>query len=76
VKMVWTQRVDEVLTIPPQNYKMIARASKFDESMVFVFTQKDAKFMREYNVEEFNTKLINLPISDRRIIRRNLVIEQ
>lgn len=76
VKMVWTQKVDEVLTIPPQNYKMIARASKFDESMVFVFTQENPKFMREYSMEDFNNKLMNLPISDRRIIRRNLVIEQ
>jgi hypothetical protein len=55
---------------------MIARASKFDESMVFVFTQENPKFMREYSMEDFNNKLMNLPISDRRIIRRNLVIEQ
>ena len=76
VKMVWTQKVEEELTIPPQNYKMIARASKFDESMVFVFTQENPKFMRKYSMEDFNAKLMNLPISDRRIIRRNLVIEQ
>ena len=76
VNMIWTQRVDDVVTIPPKDYKLIARASKFDETMVFVFTQKDLKFLRKYNVDEFNTKLMGLPILDRRIIRRNLLIEQ
>lgn len=64
------------LAIPTQGYKMTARAGKLDESLVFVFTNEEAKFMRDYNVEDLNDKLLSLKIRDRRIIRRNLVIEQ
>lgn len=66
------------LTVPTPGYKFTARASKnkLDESMVFVFTNEDMKFMRNYNVEDLNSKLLSIPISERRIIRRNLVVEQ
>jgi hypothetical protein len=64
------------LAIPTPGYKMVARAGKFDESVVFVFTNEDPKFMRDYNVEDLNNKLMSLKISDRRIVRRNLIIEQ
>ena len=80
--MVWPRfvgtnnSVANELIIPTQGYKMTARAGKFDESLVFVFTNEDPKFMRDYNVEDLNNKLLSLKISDRRIVRRNLVIEQ
>lgn len=64
------------LTVPTQGYRMTARASKFDESIVFVFSNEDLKFMRDYDVNDLNAKLLSIPIKDRRIIRRNLVIEQ
>jgi hypothetical protein len=55
---------------------MTARAGKLDESLVFVFSNAELNFMRDYDVEDLNTKLLSIPIKDRRIIRRNLVIEQ
>lgn len=66
------------LTLPTPGYKFTARASRgrFDESLVFVFTNEDLKLMRDYEVEDLNTKLVSIPIKDRRIVRRNLVIEQ
>jgi len=69
-------KVANELTVPTQGYKMIARASKFDESIVFVFSNAELNFMRDYDVNDLNTKLLSIPIKDRRIIRRNLVIEQ
>jgi hypothetical protein len=68
--------VTNELTVPTQGYKMIARASKFDESIVFVFSNEDLNFMRDYDVNDLNAKLLSIPIADRRIVRRNLVIEQ
>lgn len=69
-------RVANELTVPTQGYRMIARASKFDESIVFVFSNAELNFMRDYNVDDLNAKLLSIPIKDRRIVRRNLVIEQ
>lgn len=69
-------KVANELTVPTQGYKMIARASKFDESIVFVFSNDDLNFMRDYDVNDLNAKLLSIPITNRRIIRRNLVIEQ
>lgn len=70
--------VENELTIPTPGYKILARAgkNKFDESLIFVFSNEQLKFMREYNVEDLNNKLLSIKIKDRRIIRRNLVIEQ
>lgn len=64
------------LVVPTPGYKFIARAGKLDESIVFVFTTEDPKFMRNYDLEDLNSKLLSIPITDRRIVRRNLVIEQ
>ena len=66
------------LVIPTEGYKIIARGSKnkYDESLIFVFSNEQLNFMREYNVEDLNNKLLSIKIKDRRIIRRNLVIEQ
>ena len=69
-------KVANELTVPTQGYKMIARASKFDESIIFVFSNAELNFMRDYDVNDLNAKLLSIPITDRRIIRRNLVIEQ
>jgi hypothetical protein len=69
-------KVANELTIPTPGYKFIARPSRLNEAMVFVFTNEDMKFMRNYDLEDLNSKLLSLKISDRRIIRRNLVIEQ
>ena len=66
------------LTVPTQGYKMIARSgpNKFTESLVFVFSNDDLNFMRDYDMNDLNAKLLSIPIENRRIIRRNLVIEQ
>lgn len=66
------------LIVPTPGYKILARASrnKLDESLVFVFTNEDPKFIRDYNVADLNNKLMELKIKNRRIVRRNLVIEQ
>ena len=66
------------LTVPTQGYKIIARAgpNKLSESVVFVFSNAELNFMRDYDVNDLNAKLLSIPITDRRIIRRNLVIEQ
>jgi hypothetical protein len=66
------------LVFPTQGYKITALASKakLPESLVFVFTNEDVNFMRDYDVDDLNNKLLALKIEDRRIIRRNLVIEQ
>lgn len=64
------------LTLPTPGYKFIARAGRLDESIVFVFTNEDPKFMRNYDLDDLNSKLLSIPINNRRIIRRNLVIEQ
>jgi hypothetical protein len=71
-------KVENELHLPTPGYKFIARASKdrFDEQIVFVFTNEEINFMRDYDVNDFNNKLMSIKISDRRIIRRNLVIEQ
>ena len=69
-------KVANELTVPTQGYKMIARAGRFDESIVFVFSNAELNFMRDYDVNDLNAKLLSIPITDRRIIRRNLVIEQ
>lgn len=83
-KMIWptyvgtNHDVSNELLFPTAGYRLIARASKntLDESIVFVLTTNDQKFMRDYNMEDLNTKLMSIPISERRIVRRNLVIEQ
>jgi hypothetical protein len=66
------------LTVPTSGYRFTARAgkNKFDESLVFVFTNDEMKFMRDYELNDLNNKLLSIPITNRRIIRRNLVIEQ
>ena len=69
-------KVANELTVPTPGYKFIARAGRLDESIVFVFTSEDPKFMRNYDLDDLNSKLLSIPINDRRIIRRNLVIEQ
>jgi len=69
-------KVANELTIPTPGYKFIARPSRLNEAMIFVFTNEDMKFMRNYDLEDLNSKLLSIPIADRRIIRRNLVIEQ
>lgn len=71
-------KVANELTVPTPGYKFTARASKnkLDESVVFVFTNEEMNFMRNYNVEDLNGKLLSIPIADRRIVRRALTIEQ
>lgn len=64
------------LTVPTPGYKFKARAGKLSESLVFVFTNEKVNLMRNYELEDLNSKLLSIPISDRRIVRRNLVIEQ
>ena len=71
-------KVANELIIPTQGYKLTAHAGKdkFAESLVFVFTNEKIDFIRDYDVEDLNNKLMTIPISERRIIRRNLIIEQ
>jgi hypothetical protein len=71
-------KVANELVFPTQGYKITALASKarLPESLVFVFTNEEVNFMRDYDVDDLNNKLLALKIEDRRIIRRNLVIEQ
>ena len=64
------------LTVPTEGYRIKAQAGRFDESLVFVFSNADLKLMRDYEVNDLNAKLLSIPIKDRRIVRRNLVIEQ
>ena len=81
-KMMWptyvgtNNLVANELTVPTPGYKFIAKPGRLDESLVFVFTNDDMKFMRDYDVADLNSKLLSIPITNRRIIRRNLVIEQ
>jgi hypothetical protein len=82
--MVWptfvgtNHTVANELTLPTPGYKMTARASKnkLDKSVMFVLTNKEPNFMREYELEDLNNKLLSIPIVDRRVIRRNIMIEQ
>ena len=69
-------RVANELTVPTPGYKFIARAGRLNEALMFVFTNEDMKFMRNYDLEDLNSKLLSIPIANRRIVRRNLVIEQ
>lgn len=64
------------LVVPTPGYKFVARAGKLNEAMMFVFANEDLKFMRNYDLEDLNSKLLSIPIEKRRIVRRNLVIEQ
>lgn len=66
----------ESISIPTSQYSMIVKASKFDESLVFVLTKKNEKFLQSYDLTELNNKLLSIPVKDRKIVRRNLVIEQ
>ena len=80
--MVWptyvgtNNKVANDLVIPTPGYKFIAKPGKLSEAMIFIFTNEDMKFMRNYDLEDLNSSILSIPISDRRIIRRNLVIEQ
>lgn len=82
--MVWptfvgtNHTVANELTIPTPGYTMTARASKnrLDKSVMFVLTNVEPNFMREYELEDLNNKLLSIPIVDRRVIRRNIMIEQ
>jgi hypothetical protein len=64
------------LTVPTPGYKFKARAGRLTESLVFVFTNEKINLMRNYELDDLNSKLLSIPISERRIVRRNLVIEQ
>jgi hypothetical protein len=64
------------LTLPTPGYKFKARAGRLSESLVFVFTNEKINLMRNYELDDLNSKLLSIPIAERRIIRRNLVIEQ
>jgi hypothetical protein len=64
------------LTVPTPGYKFRARAGRLTESIVFVFTNEKINLMRNYELDDLNSKLLSIPISERRIVRRNLVIEQ
>ena len=64
------------LTVPTPGYKFKARAGKLSESLVFVFTNEKINLMRNYELDDLNSKLLSIPIAERRIVRRNLVIEQ
>lgn len=66
----------ESISIPTSQYSMTVKASKFDESLVFVLTKKNEKFLQSYDLTELNNKLLSLPVKERKIVRRNLVIEQ
>jgi hypothetical protein len=71
-------KVANELIFPTQGYKITALASKakLPESLIFVFTNEDMNFMRDYDVDDLNNKLLSMKITERRIIRRNLIIEQ
>lgn len=64
------------ISIPNSKYSMTAQATKFDESLVFVLTRNDEKFLPKYEFSELNNKLLSISVKDRKIVRRNLVIEQ
>lgn len=64
------------LTVPTPGYKFKARAGRLTESLVFVFTNEKINLMRNYELDDLNSKLLSIPIAERRIVRRNLVIEQ
>jgi hypothetical protein len=64
------------LTVPTPGYKFKARAGRLSESLVFVFTNEKINLMRNYELDDLNSKLLSIPIAERRIVRRNLVIEQ
>ncbi len=71
-------KVANELVFPTQGYKITALASKakLPEGLIFVFTNEEVNFMRDYDVDDLNNKLLSMKITERRIIRRNLVIEQ
>lgn len=71
-----SSEVENVISIPTQKYSMIIKASKFDESLVFVLTKNNEKFLETYDLVELNNKLTSIPVKERKIVRRNLVIEQ
>ena len=71
-----SMEVEKEISIPSPQYTMIVKASKFDESLVFVLTKKNEKFLEKYDLAELNNKLLSIPVKDRKIVRRNLVIEQ
>lgn len=64
------------ISIPNSQYTMTVQASKFDESLVFVLIKGEDKFLPQYEFSELNNKLLSIPVKDRKIVRRNLVIEQ
>ena len=68
--------VQKSISIPTAEYTMTVKASKFDESLVFVLTKENQKFLSQYDLTELNNKLISIPVKERKIVRRNLVIEQ
>lgn len=71
-----TSMIEKVISIPTTQYTMTVKASKFDESLVFVLTKGDEKFLQSYDLTELNNKLTSIPVKERKIVRRNLVIEQ
>lgn len=71
-----TSEIEKVISIPTERYSMIIKASKFDESLVFVLTKNNEKFLETYDLVELNNKLTSIPVKERKIVRRNLVIEQ
>lgn len=71
-----TNELSREMSIPNSQYTMTVQASKFDESLVFVLTKGDEKFLPQYEFSELNNKLLSINIKNRKIIRRNLIIEQ
>lgn len=71
-----SMEIDKGISIPSNKYSMKIRASKFDESLVFVLTKADENFLESYDLAELNNKLVSIPVKERKIVRRNLVIEQ
>ncbi len=71
-----TSMIEKTISIPTHQYSMTVKASKFDESLVFVLTKNNEKFLESYDLTELNNKLTSIPVKERKIVRRNLVIEQ
>ena len=71
-----SMEIDKGVSIPSTKYSMVVKASKFDESLVFVLTKGNEKFLESYDLAELNNKLLSIPVKERKIVRRNLVIEQ
>lgn len=68
--------VNSGFVLPTSEYTMIAKASRFDETLVFVLSKDRINFLDHYKTDELNDTLQSLPVNRRKIIRHNLVIEQ